>query len=35
MSWQQKLLNPTLKLIEKRHMANAKDPESLRKAFEL
>lgn len=35
MSWQQKLLNPTLKLIEKRHMANAKGPESLRKAFEL
>ena len=35
MSWQQKLLNPALKLIEKRHMANAKGPEILRKAFEL
>ncbi len=35
MSWQQKLLNPALKLIEKRYMANAKGPEILRKAFEL
>ena len=35
MSWQQKLLNSALKLIEKRHMANTKGPESLRKAFEL
>tara|TARA_B110000208_G_scaffold121385_1_gene148217 strand:- start:782 stop:1696 length:915 start_codon:yes stop_codon:yes gene_type:complete len=34
MSWWQKLLNPGLKLIEKRHMANAKGPETLRKAFE-
>ena len=35
MSWQKSLLNPLLRLIEKRQMANAKGPSSLRRAFEL
>ena len=34
MSWQKSLLNPLLRLIEKRQMANAKGPSSLRRAFE-
>jgi acetyl esterase/lipase len=34
-SWQQALLNPALKLIERRHMARAKGPKALRRAFEL
>lgn len=34
MSWQQALLNPALKLIERRQMARAKDPKSLRRSFE-
>lgn len=34
MSWQKSLLNPLLRLIEKRQMANAKEPSSLRRAFE-
>lgn len=35
MSWQKAILNPALKLIEKRHMARAKGPSALRKPFEL
>jgi len=34
MSWQKLLLNPLLCLIEKRQMANAKGPSSLRRAFD-
>ena len=34
MSWQKSLLNPLLRLMEKRQMANAKRPSSLRRAFE-
>lgn len=35
MSWQKLLLNPLLRLIEKRQMANAKGPSSLRRAPKL
>lgn len=35
MSWQKSLLNPALRLIEKRHMARAKSPEVLRRSFEM
>ena len=34
MSWQKLLLNPLLCLIEKRQMANAQGPSSLRRAFD-
>ena len=34
MSWQKSLLNPFLRLMEKRQMANAKGPSSLRRAFD-
>ena len=35
MSWQKSLLNPLLRLIEKRQMANAEGPSSMRRSFEL
>ena len=34
MSWQKSLLNPLLRLIEKRQMANTKGPSSLLRTFE-
>ena len=35
MSWQKSLLNLWLRLIEKRQMADAEGPSSMRRAFEL
>lgn len=35
MSWQKSILNPFLRAVEKRQMANVKGPSTLRKSFEL